>query len=168
MTAMNPTKAPGTIDVTTPSDREIRVTRVFNAPRQMVFDAYTKPELLQKWLGRLDGWTFPVCEVDLRVGGSYRFVWRGPDGMEMGMGGTYLEVSPPRRLVSTEKYDHAWYEGECVGTVTFDEKDGKTTLTLLLRYDNQATRDGVLKSPALGGLETGFSVLADLLTTLTH
>src|ERR1700716_4401588 len=90
------------LQVTTPSDREIAMTRVFDAPRSLVFDAFTKPELLKRWLGVLGGWTFAVCEVDLKVGGKYRYVWRGKDGREMGMGGVYREIVRPERIVSTE------------------------------------------------------------------
>lgn len=163
---MNPVKTPGALEITTPSDREIRLTRIFDAPRRLVFDAYTKPELLTRWMGVMPGWTFAVCEIDLRVGGIFRFVWRGPDGMEMGMRGTYLEVIPPRRIVATESFDEKWYEGECVESVTFEENGGRTTLTMLLRYDNQAVRDGVLQSGATGGMEAGFDNLAALLPTL--
>lgn len=163
---MNPTKTAGTLDISTPSDREIRITRVFDAPRKLVFDAYTKPELIVRWLGVIPGWTWAVCEVDLRVGGMYRYLWRGPDGVEMGLRGTYLEVTPPRRIVSTESFDQKWYEGECVGTVTLEESGGRTTFTMLLRYDNQAVRDAVLQSGATGGMEAGFTNLAALLPTL--
>src|SRR6478752_2284371 len=99
------------LEITLPSDREIEMTRRFDAPRALVFDAYTRPELLRRWLGVFGGWSFATCEVDLRVGGSYRYVWRHVDGMEMGMGGVYREVVRPERVVSTEKFDHAWYEG---------------------------------------------------------
>ena len=163
---MHPTKSAGMIDITTPSDREIRITRAFDAPRRLVFDAYTKPELLTRWMGVMPGWTFAVCEVDLRVGGGFRFVWRGPEGIEMGMRGTYLEVTRPRRIVNTESFDQKWYEGECVETVTLEENGGRTTLTMLLRYDNQAVRDAVLQSGATTGMEAGFGNLAALLPTL--
>jgi uncharacterized protein YndB with AHSA1/START domain len=166
---MNPaTRVPGTaLDVTTPSDLEIRIRRVFNAPRQMVFDAYTKPELLTRWMGKHNNSTFPVCEVDLRTGGSYRYVWKHPTGWEMGMGGTFLEVTPPRRLVTTEKFDQPWYEGSCIGTVEFDEKDGMTTLTMTLRYDTKDARDSVLRSPMAVGMGHGFEMLDELLASLT-
>lgn len=163
---MPPTRAPGTLDVSLPSDTEIRMTRVFNAPRQLVFDAYTKPELLTRWMGRHNGSTMPVCEVDLRTGGEFRYVWRNPAGWEMGMGGTFLEVKPPQRLVVAEKFDQPWYEGSCVGTVEFHEKDGKTTLTITLRYDTQSARDGVLKSPMASGMEMGFTEMAKLVEML--
>ena len=154
------------MDITTPSDREICITRVFDAPRRLVFDAYTKPELLTRWMGVMPGWTFAVCEVDLRVGGTFRYLWRGPDGIEMGMRGTFLEVVPPRKIVIAESFDEKWYEGNCVETVTLEEQGGRTTLTMLLRYDNQAVRDGVLQSPATTGMEAGFANLAALLTSL--
>src|SRR5207237_8315257 len=102
----------GALKVTAQSDREIVMTRVFDAPRNLVFDAYTKPELLRRWLGILGGYSMPVCEVDLRVGGTYRFVWRGPDGAEMGVRGVYREVVRPERRVHTEKFDEAWYPRE--------------------------------------------------------
>jgi len=156
---MTPTKTAGTLDISTPSDREIRMTRVFNAPRKLVFDAYTKPELLTRWMGVMPGWTWAVCEIDLRVGGTFRYLWRGPDGFEMGMRGTYLEITPPHRIVSTESFDQKWYEGECVETVTLEENDGRTTLTMLLRYDNQAVRDGVLRSGATTDMEAASPTL---------
>ena len=85
------------LEITTPGDREIVMTRVFDAPRELVFDAHTKPELVKRWLLGPDGWSMPVCEIDLRVGGAYRYVWRrDTDGTEMGMGGVYREIVPPR------------------------------------------------------------------------
>ena len=93
----------GTLKVTMPSDREIAMTRVFEAPRKLVWDAMTQPPLLKRWLGVRTGWVLAVCEIDLRVGGAYRWVWRGPTGIEMGMGGVYREVTPPSRIVATEK-----------------------------------------------------------------
>jgi len=153
------------LQVTTPSEREIALTRVFDAPRSLVFEAYTKPELLKRWLGVHNGWVLAVCEIDLRVGGTYRYVWRGPNRAEMGMRGVYREVVVPERLVTTEKFDQAWYEGECVGTVTLVEQGGKTTLTMTLRYDSQKIRDAVLKSPMEQGVAVGFDTLAALLAT---
>ena len=159
---------PGRMTVTTPSDREIALTRVLDAPRHLVFEAYTRPELLQRWLGVQAGWSWAVCEVDLRVGGAYRYLWRGPDGAEMGMGGVYREVVPPERIVATEKFDQSWYPGEAVSTVTLVERDGRTTLTLTVRYESRDARDAVLKfPPALQGVAAGFEKLAALLATLT-
>src|SRR5258705_11437356 len=97
-------KSTGTLKVSARGDREIVMTRVFDAPRSLVFDAYTKPELLKRWLGEFGGWTMPVCEVDLRVGGTYRWVWRGADGREMGVRGVYRAGVPPERLANTEEF----------------------------------------------------------------
>jgi uncharacterized protein YndB with AHSA1/START domain len=155
----------GQLQVTTPSDREIAMTRVFDAPRSMVFDAWTKPELLMRWLGVRGGWSFAVCEVDLRVGGAYRFVWRGPGGNEMGMGGVYREVVRPERLVATEKFDQSWYEGEALDTTTFVERDGKTTATTTVRYASREVRDGVLKSPMERGVAESYDKLDQVLAS---
>lgn len=104
-----------TLQVEARGDHEIVMTRVLNAPRHLVFDAFTKPELLKRWLGVFGGWELAVCEIDLRVGGKYRWVWRNADGTEMGMGGVYREIAPPEKIVSTEKFDEAWYPGEGLG-----------------------------------------------------
>src|SRR6267142_2389988 len=117
----------GLMKVTTPTDREILVTRVFDAPRTLVFDAHTKPELVKRWLTGPPGWTMPVCEIDLSVGGRYRYVWRGPNGEEMGMGGVYREVVRPERIVATQLFDQDWTGGETVGTLVLTEQGGKTT-----------------------------------------
>ena len=106
-----PTSSEG-LKLTTRGDREIVMTRAFAAPRRLVFEAFTKPELLKRWLLGPDGWSMPVCEIDLRVGGRYRYVWRNDrDGTEMGMGGVYREIAVPERVVATEKFDDAWYPG---------------------------------------------------------
>ena len=164
---MNPTTTQGSLEITTPTDHEIVITRSFSAPRALVWDAFTKPALISRWMGLMPGWTFPVCEVDLRVGGSYRYVWRGPNGEEMGMGGTFLEIDRPTRLVAREYFDQKWYEGGCVETTTFTESAGTTTVTIQLRYDSGEIRDGVLRSPMAGGMELGFTNLAQLLSTIS-
>lgn len=153
-----------TLKVAAQGDREILVTRTFDAPRAMVFEAYTRPELLKRWLGAHAGWSLDVCEVDLVVGGAYRWIWRGPDGAQMGISGRYLELAPPDRLVCTEKFDDAWYPGEGMVTVDFIEEAGATTLRLTLRYESQAARDGVLKSPMETGLAASYDALEALLT----
>jgi len=156
----------GTLEVTTPSDREIAMTRVFNAPRRLVFDASTKPELLKRWLGVRGGWTFAVCEVDLKVGGTYRFVWRGADATEMGMGGVYREVAKPDRLVSTEKFDDPWYEGEALDTLVLIEQGGRTTATLTILCATPEARDAVLKSGMDGGVAQSYDVLDKVLASI--
>ena len=156
----------GDLKLTTRGDREIVMTRDFNAPRQLVFDAFTKPELIKRWLLGPDGWSMPVCEVDLRVGGKYRYVWRKNDnGQEMGMGGVFREIEKPERIVNTEKFDDAWYPGEAIGTTKFDEKSGRTTVTQTVRYESRETRDGVLKSGMESGVRRSYERLEDLLST---
>jgi uncharacterized protein YndB with AHSA1/START domain len=159
-------KPSDTLKVSTPSDREIRIVRELAAPRALVYETYTKPALLKRWLGVFNGFTLDVCEVDLRVGGAYRYVWRGPGGFEMGMGGIYKEIVPAERIVSTEKFDQSWYPGGAVGTVVFTEKHGRTTVTTDILYDTKEARDAVLKSPMDQGMEAGFQTLAALLATL--
>jgi len=151
-------KNAGNLQVTTPSDREIAMTRVFEAPRHLVFDALTKPELLQRWLLGPPGWSMPVCEIDLKVGGAYRYVWRSDDGdREFGSRGVFREILPPERFVATEKMDG--FEGESLVTNSLAEQGGRTTLTLTMRFDSQEARDGALKS----GMEKGVAISYDRL-----
>ncbi len=161
----NAVKNIGTLQVTTPSEREIAMTRDFAAPRDLVFDAWTRPELLKRWLGVRGDWTFAVREVDLRVGGAYRFVWRGPTGAEMGMGGVYREIVRPERLVATEKFDESWYEGDALDTTTFVERGGKTTATTTVRYASREVRDAVLKTPMLTGVAESYDKMAEVLAS---
>ncbi|HET9994885.1 MAG TPA: SRPBCC family protein [Candidatus Acidoferrum sp.] len=157
----------GTLKLTTPTDREIAMTRVFDAPRRLVFDAHTKPELVKRWLLGPPGWSMPVCEIDLRVGGKYRYVWRrDTDGNEMGMGGVFREIVSPERLVVNEKFDQAWYPGECLVTTVLIEQGGKTTLTSTLLYESREIRDGVLKSPMESGVAASYDRLAELLSAM--
>jgi uncharacterized protein YndB with AHSA1/START domain len=152
----------GKLKVTANGDREIVMTRVFNAPRRLVWDAFTRPELVKRWLLGPDGWSMPVCEIDLRVGGSYRYVWRHTDGKEMGMGGVYREIEIPERVVATEKFDEAWYPGAAVGTLVLLEQAGKTTVTQTVLYDSGQTRDAVLKSPMERGVAASYDRLEAL------
>jgi uncharacterized protein YndB with AHSA1/START domain len=148
----------GALQITTPSDREIVMTRSFNAPRQLVFDAWTKPELVRQWLLGPDGWTMPICEIDLRVGGRYRWVWQKGE-TRMGISGEYREIVAPERLVNTERFDDPWYPGEALDTLVLLEKDGKTLLTQTMLLESREARDGVLKS----GMETGVAQSYDRL-----
>ena len=157
---------PGNMKVTTRGDREIVITRVFEAPRKLVFDAFTKPELVKQWLLGPDGWSMPVCEIDLRAGGKYRYVWRHAQGHEMGMGGVFREIVPPERIVATEKFDDPWYPGEAVDTTIFVEQNGKTTVTLTLLYESREVRDAVIKSPMESGMAAGYDRLEKLLASL--
>lgn len=158
-------KDTGALRITTPTDREIEMTRVFDAPRNLVFDAWTKPELLKGWLGVRNGWSLAVCEIELKVGGAYRFVWHGPDGAEMGMGGVYREIVRPERLVATEKFDDAWYPGEALDTITLVEHDGKTTLTTTVLFESQEARDVALQSDMERGVAESYDVLDELLAS---
>lgn len=147
-------KNTGGLKLTTSGDRELVMTRVFDAPRSLVYDAFTKPELVRRWLLGPEGWSMPTCEIDLKVGGKYRYVWkRDSDGTEMGMGGVYREIVPNHKIVATEKFDQAWYPGEAVGTLLLSEEGGKTALTQTVLYQSREARDGVLKS----GMESGVS-----------
>jgi uncharacterized protein YndB with AHSA1/START domain len=152
----------GSLKLTTPSDRKVVMTRVFDAPRHLVFDAFTKPELLKRWFGPR-GWSLVVCEVDLRVGGGFRFVLRGPDGREMGMRGVYREIVAPERSVHMESFDD--YPGESQVTGVFTEKGGKTTLTATVLYSSQEVRDAVLKSGMEHGAAESYDRLAELLAS---
>jgi uncharacterized protein YndB with AHSA1/START domain len=152
-------KNTGTLQVATPTDREIVLTRVFDAPRRLVFDAFTKPELLKRWFGP-HGWSLVVCEVDLRVGGTFRFVLRGPDGREMGMRGVYREIVAPERSVHMESFDD--YPGESQVTTILAEEGGRTTLTATVLYPSQEIRDMVIRS----GMEHGAAESYDKLQVL--
>ena len=145
------------------------MTRAFDAPRRLVFEAFTKPELVKRWLLGPPGWSMIVCEIDLRVGGAYRYVWRHDgDGTEMGLGGVHREIVAPERIVSTERFDQSWYPGEAVGTVVLVEQEGKTTLTQTMLYESRAARDAVLKTPMESGVAASYDRLADLLAATTR
>jgi uncharacterized protein YndB with AHSA1/START domain len=155
-------KNTGTLQVTTPTDREVVMVRVFNAPRRLVFDAFTKPELLKRWFGPR-GWSLKVCEVDLRVGGKWRFVLRREDGREMGMSGVYREIAPPERTVHMESFDD--YPGESQVTMVLAERDGKTTMTATVLYESREVRDAVIKSGMEHGAAETYDKLAELLAS---
>jgi len=159
---------PDSFKVSTPSDREIRVTRDFDAPRRLVFDAFTKPELVRRWLLGPPGWTMPLCEIDLRVGGAYRYVWRSEqDGSQMALGGVFREVTPVERLVATEKFDDAWYPGEALDTTVFVEIGVTTRTTITILYESQEARDTARRSGMEYGMAAGYERLEKLLPILT-
>ncbi|MGN6109595.1 MAG: SRPBCC family protein [Kofleriaceae bacterium] len=150
------------LTITTTTDRDIVMTRTFEAPRERVFDAWTRPELLKRWLAAGRGWSMVCCEIDLRVGGGYRLVWRGPDGYALGMRGSYLEIVEHERLVSTERFDERWYAGEAIGTLVITERDGLTIATSARCYDSKAVRDSVLRTP-IECVLAGYDALDDVL-----
>jgi len=154
----------GTLSVVASGDREIVMTRAFDAPRPLVFDAFTKPELVRHWLLGPDGWTMPICEIDLKVGGRYRYVWKKESkGVSMGVGGVYREVSPPARAVHTERFDEAWYSGEALITTEFAETPAGTSVTMTMLLESREARDGVLKSGMESGVGVSYDRLAEIL-----
>ena len=166
-------KHSGKLVLTTPSDREIRMARDFNAPRELVWDAWTKPEIVQRWLGVFAGNTMPVCEIDLRVGGRFRWVWRGPmcgaDGGpgDMKMGGVYKEIVHPTKLVCTEEWEQAWFPGDTLNTLVFEDLGGgRTRSTNTIVYATKEARDLVLKTPMAEGVNAGYDQLDRVLAEL--
>jgi uncharacterized protein YndB with AHSA1/START domain len=154
-----------TFQVSTPSDREIRMTRLFDAPRALVFEAMTKPEHVKRWWGRLgDGYSVPVCEIDLRLGGAWRFVNRHPKG-EAVFYGVYREIAPPERLVFTEIYE-PFPDVESVVTSLFTEENGKTRLTVTALYPSVDVRDMVVKTGMAKGAAVSYDQLEDLVREL--
>jgi len=151
------------LKVTTPSDREIAMARTFNAPRDLVFKAWTTPDLLKRWLYGPEDWRLMDCEIDLKVGGAIRWVWRHQDGESMGLRGVYREIIPPDKLVFTEIFDDNWTGGETLVTITFVESGGKTTVTQSILYVSKAARDGALKSGMEEGMAVGYDRLEKLL-----
>ena len=152
----------GGTSFSTPTDLEIVSTRVFDAPRTLVWDAWTLPEHVAQWLLGPDGWTMPICEIDLRPGGQWRFVWRRDDGTEFGMRGVYREVAPPERLVHTESWGPEWPESLNILLLT-ESGDGQTAMTLTTRYPSKEARDAALGTGMTSGMATSFDRLADYL-----
>jgi uncharacterized protein YndB with AHSA1/START domain len=150
-----------TLTITTPGEREVTMTRRFDAPRELVFEALTTPEILRRWYGP-DGWELVVCEMDVRVGGAWRFVGRTADGREVGQHGTFLEVDPPERLVQTERWTD-WDPGETLVTTTLEPSGITTVLTTTMRFPSQEVRDIVMRSGLEQGATQGYEKLASLL-----
>jgi uncharacterized protein YndB with AHSA1/START domain len=148
-----------TVNVTTPGDREIVMTRAFSAPRRLVFDCYTKPELITRWLTGPDGWMFATCDNDLTVGGTFNWVWRNTNGFEMGIHGVYREIVRPERIVRTEVFG----DKETLATVILSETSGKTTVTTTLLYPSREARDATIKSGMTKGVSASYDRLDDML-----
>jgi uncharacterized protein YndB with AHSA1/START domain/uncharacterized glyoxalase superfamily protein PhnB len=158
----------GNFNVTTPTDRDIVMTRTFNAPRRLVWEAMSNPELIRRWLLGPPGWTMTVCEDDLHVGGSFRWVWRGADGAEMTMRGVYREVRAPERMVRTESMEFgAESVGEQLATLVLTEQgQDKTLLTLTLHYASKEARDAVVASGMAAGVSASYDRLDGVLTSV--
>jgi uncharacterized protein YndB with AHSA1/START domain len=158
-------------EVTQPSEREVQVVRSFKAPRALVYRAYTEPELVKKWLLGPPGWSMPVCEMDVRVGGRYRWRWRNDqDGSEFGFAGTFREVQPPSRLVHTEAYDPGTVGGgypgkDAIVTVTFAEETDVTTVTTLIDFGSREARDAAVATGMTDGMEQSYQLLDRLLSS---
>ena len=150
------TASSGTAMVTLPSDTEILITREFAAPKHLIYKAWTTPELIKRWWSAHRG-EVTLAEVDLRVGGQWRYVMIA-DGFEVGFHGEYREIVPNERIVSTEVFE-GMPEGEAVDTLTLTEKDGRTTLTILVQHQTKAHRDAHIES----GMESGLQDAMDLL-----
>lgn len=164
------TRSTETAQVDLPSDREVRVTRSFKAPRELVYKAYTTPVLVQRWLLGPPGWSMPVCEMDVRPGGAYRWRWRSDDdGKEFGFHGTFREVVAPARLVHDEYFDPGDVGGAmpqaepALVTVELTEHDGVTTLTTTIQYSSKEARDSAVSTGMTDGMEMGYQRLDQLL-----
>ena len=156
-----------TLKVTTPTDREIVMTRVFDAPRELIWQAMSEPELIKRWLFGPPGWTMTICEADFKVGGSFHWAWRGPDGVEMSMRGVHRGIVPPERVVRTESFEIgcAPQMGEQIASVVLTETNGKTTLTLTVLYPSKEARDGAVASGMEHGVAAGYDRLAEMMAS---
>jgi uncharacterized protein YndB with AHSA1/START domain len=155
-----------TLKIGTPSDLEFAMTREFDAPRHLVFEAMTKPEHITRWFGCAE-FALPVCEIELRVGGAYRYVMRSPDGVDSTLEGTYREIVRPERIVFTERFSMPGFTSdEYQVTSTFVESGGRTTLTTTILHKTKDNRDGHLNSGIEKGVEPAYDRLAELVATM--
>ena len=152
--------------LTKPHAREITLAHTFDAPRRLVFDAFTKPEMVKQWQWGPDEWPMVHCEIDLRVGGKLRYVWRHHAKGEMGMSGVFHAIKAPELLVNTELFDEDWTGGETLVTTTFEEHDGRTVVSTTVRYASRAARDGALKTGMIDGWSQGHDRLDGLLVSI--
>ncbi len=159
---------PKPAEVTLPSDREVRVTRTFHAPRQLVWDAHTNPELVQKWQG-YDGWDMPVRDMDVRVGGTYRWLWKSrADGTQFGFFGTFIEINAPSRITHEQYYDpgdasFAMPVGDpCIVSLDLSEHNGVTTLVCNMTFASKEARDRAVCTGMTDGMEYSYARLDDL------
>ncbi|CCH34869.1 SRPBCC family protein [Actinosynnema sp. NPDC047251] len=148
----------------TPSDVEVAVTRRFDAPQRLVFEAFTSPEHIVHWMLGPEGWTMPVCEVDLRPGGTWHMVWRRADGTEMSMTGTYLSVTPHSETVQTEAWGDDW--PETVNTTRFVDEGERTTVVQTMKYPSREARDRAMQTGMTEGADTSYDRLEAYLATL--
>jgi uncharacterized protein YndB with AHSA1/START domain len=160
---------PKPVEVTLPSDREVRATRQFNAPRQLVYDAHTRPELVQKWQTGYPGWDMVVCEMDARAGGKYKWQWRNQeDGTQFGFYGNFTEVNAPSHIVYEEYYDPGEMDfnmpvgAPCIVSLDLRENNGVTTLVCTMTFASKEARDGAVATGMTDGMEYSYTCLDDL------
>jgi uncharacterized protein YndB with AHSA1/START domain len=151
------------LQVAKSGENGVIITRSFDAPRELVWACHTQAELVRRWLLGPPGWTMPTCEIDLRVGGSYRYVWRNTQGVDMAMGGVYREIAAPELLVAAECFDDDWTGGETMVTQRFTEAGSGTLLTMSILYGSDAAREGALKTGMTSGMEMSYVQLDALL-----
>jgi uncharacterized protein YndB with AHSA1/START domain len=151
------------LQLSTSGERELVMTRSFAAPRELVFACHTRPELVRRWLLGPPGWTMPVCEVDARVGGVYRYEWRGPDGEKMGASGVHREVVAPERLVFTQLFDGDWTGGETLISIVLRQQNDRTELTETIVFVSAEARAAALATGMAEGMESSFQQLEALL-----
>jgi uncharacterized protein YndB with AHSA1/START domain len=152
------------VNVTLPSDRQVMMTRLFDAPRSVVFDCYTKPELLKRWMFP-EGWQLVVCENDARIGSDFRWEWRKKNGQDMSVSGVYREIVRPERIVRTELFDPDWTGGETIGTLLLAEHDGTTVMTMSVLYASREARDTALEFGMKDGAAKSYAQLDALLAS---
>jgi uncharacterized protein YndB with AHSA1/START domain len=154
----------GTAKVTLPADEQILITREFDAPKHLVYKAWTTPELVRRWWNAKRG-EVTTCEIDLRVGGTWRYVMVTPDGMEVGFHGEYREIVPNERIVSTEVFE-GMPEAAALNTLTLAEEDGRTTLTVLVEHSSKEHRDGHINSGMEAGMQDAMDLLEEVAVSL--
>jgi len=160
----------GSAILTLPTDEQILITREFEAPKHLVFRALTTPELVKRWWHANRG-KVTICEIDLRVGGKWRYVAVADDGFEVGFHGEYREIVADERIVSTEVYEGlpegvSEEEGGTVNTATLTESDGRTTLTILIQARNKVSRDAIIDSGMEAGLQDALDLLEEVASSL--
>lgn len=151
------------LSVTLPNDTDILVVRSFAAPRETVWRCFLTPGLVSRWMLGPDGWTMPICEIDARPGGQFRYMWAHADGRTMRMSGTFIDVVPPERTVHSENFDEDWAGDPTRVTTVFAEAEGRTTVTMTIAFTSKEARDGARATGMTDGMEAGYARLDAIL-----
>lgn len=159
---------PAPLHIDAPGERELVMTRLFAAPRELVFACHTRPSLVRRWLLGPPGWTMPVCEIDARVGGAYRYQWRGPNGETMGASGVHREVVSPDRLVFTQLFEDDWTGGETLITIALRQVEDGTQLLQTTLFTSATAREAALATGMTAGMESSFQQLDAVLAGQPH